>query len=134
MVPLPDPEQQLLHQHTGLRVETAERLVHQQPLRLHDEHTCDPNALAHPAREFGWIARLEAAQPHLLEDLRRARAVVGGLLSLRLRPEHHVFHHRKPRKQRRLLKHHRNGRLRVLLANELHSTGGRSFQTSDDVQ
>src|SRR5262249_41866888 len=34
----------------------------------------------------------------------------------------------------RLLKHHRNGRLRVLLANELHGAGGRSFQTSDDVQ
>ena len=70
MVPLPDLEQQLLHQHAGLRVEAAERLVHQQHLRLHDEHARDPDALAHAAGELRRIAGLEAAQPHLLEDLR----------------------------------------------------------------
>ena len=136
VVPLPDLEQQLLHQHARLRIEAAEGLVHQQHRRLHDEHTCDADALAHAARQFRRIAGLEPAQPDLLDDLRRAVAVVGGGLSPRLGSEHHVFQNRQPRKERRLLEHDGAARRWVddLLACDPHGALRRAVEAGDHIE
>ena len=55
-------EQQIAHDLPGLRVERAERLVHQQDLRIADQHLREADALALAARQHVRIAVGEGAE------------------------------------------------------------------------
>ena len=73
----PQIEQQIAHDLPRLRVERAERLVHQQDLRIADQHLRQPDALALAARQHVRIAVAEAAEPDALEPIVRARPRLG---------------------------------------------------------
>ncbi len=49
LVFLPDPDQFILHIHPGLLIERAERLIHQDDLRIHQQCAGDADALIHAA-------------------------------------------------------------------------------------
>ena len=68
-----------LHVVAGLRVERAERFVHQQDLRAHRERAGDGHALLHAARERVRVGVLEARQAHGFDQ------VADDLAPLRLR-------------------------------------------------
>ena len=57
-------EQQSLHVGAGLGIERAERLVHQQKLRLHRIGPRDREPLPHAAGQMLWIGIGEIGQPH----------------------------------------------------------------------
>ena len=69
----PQIEQQIAHDLPRLRVERAERLVHQQDLRIADQHLREADALALPAGEHVRIAVAERAEPDAREPILRAR-------------------------------------------------------------
>ena len=110
---LPDVEQELLHGEPGLRVERAERLVHQQRARVHDQDAGDADALAHAARQLrrqGIGERLEPDQLHHVAGL----VLVGrARQALHARPERDVVPDGQPREQRRLPGTPRRGRGRA---------------------
>ena len=70
----PQIEQQIAHDLPRLRVERAERLVHQQDLRIADQHLREPDALALAAGEHVRIAVGEGGEADALEPILRARA------------------------------------------------------------
>src|SRR2546425_3726014 len=59
---LPDAGQLLLHGLPRLRVQRAERLVHQQHVRVEREHAGERDALLHPARELAGQKMTELGQ------------------------------------------------------------------------
>ena len=59
-------QQQVLHRRTGLRIERAERLVHQQELRVHRIGARDRQPLAHAARQ-----RLRLGSGEIRSPIRR---------------------------------------------------------------
>src|SRR5579883_1464310 len=59
-----EPDQLLLHLDPGLRVERAERLVHQQNLGVDDVGARDRDPLLHAAGKLVGIGVLVAAEPH----------------------------------------------------------------------
>ena len=63
LVRAPDAGQLLLHDPAGLRIERAERLVHQQNRRIIGEDARDLQALAHAARKLAGMMVLEAFEP-----------------------------------------------------------------------
>ena len=134
LVALPDAQKLLAHDETGLRVEVGERLVHQHHLGIVGQRPRDGNLLFHAARKFVRPSAGEIQQPHHFEKKAADAFINRRLFLAKLRAQRHVFFDRAPGHQRRLLKHHRNGRLRMLLADELHGAGGRGFQAADDVQ
>ena len=69
---LPDAEQLGLHQAARLGVERAERLVHQQDLRVDGERARDRGALLHAAGELRGIAVLEAGEADEVDEALRA--------------------------------------------------------------
>ena len=70
----PQLEQLVLHQLARLDVERGERLVHQQDLRIEDQHLRQRHALAHAARELVRIAVLEAREADARQPLARRGA------------------------------------------------------------
>ena len=103
LVPLPDREQEFLHECSRLRVQAPERLVHEEQLGLHREHARDADALLHPAGELRRVVRREALQADLFDDSLCERSVGLRRLALRLRPEDDVLIDRIPGKERRFL-------------------------------
>ena len=75
-----DLQHLVAEQQPRLLVERAERLVHQQDLRLGGERARDRDALAHAAGQLGRIALLEAVEADEIDEMARA------LDALRLRP------------------------------------------------
>jgi hypothetical protein len=61
--PLPETEQLLLHELSGLGVERREGLVHEQHRRIDRQRAGDPDSLAHAARELMRVLGLEAVEP-----------------------------------------------------------------------
>jgi hypothetical protein len=51
-----------MHVDLGVGIERAERLVHQQYLRLHHQRSHQRRALAHAARQRRWIGMFETLQ------------------------------------------------------------------------
>ena len=102
---LPDAQQFVLHEAAGLRVERAERLVHQEDARVDREGAGDRGALLHAARELRGVAVLEPGQSDEVDE------VAGAALPLVLWQAQffgavqHVLQHRLPGKQREMLKH-----------------------------
>src|SRR5215470_1536406 len=101
----PDAEQLVLHQAAGLRIERAERLVHQQDRRIERKRACDGGALLHAARELRRIAVLEALEADQLDEGLRALLALGARHALPLEAVKNVGAHRLPGKQREVLEH-----------------------------
>ena len=64
---LPDIQQMVLHAGTGLRIECAEGLIHEQDARLVDQRTGNCHALAHTARKFVRTLVVSVRQVNQLE-------------------------------------------------------------------
>ena len=69
----PDFQQMRLHRAARLRIERAERLVHQQDARLIGERAHDRHALLHAARQLMRIAVGEFLEADQLQPLQRLR-------------------------------------------------------------
>ena len=95
-----------LHARAGLRVERAERLVHQQDARLVDQRARDGQALAHAARQLMRVGIGEFGEAHQFQPQKRVALGADVPHAVHLRAEHHVLFHREPREQRVALKHH----------------------------
>ena len=80
----PHAQQQLLHHQPRLRVERAERLVHQEQLRLADPRAGERDSLLHAARELVRVMLFEACeahQPHVALSL--SGILLGGAPAMR---------------------------------------------------
>ena len=75
----PQPQQQFLHQEPRLVVERAERLVHEQDVRLVDQRARDLDTLLQAARKLVRVVALKAFEADLFHQAQRA-----GLVLLRL--------------------------------------------------
>src|SRR5204863_3951336 len=103
---LPDAQEIVLQRPPGLRVERAERLVHQQDFRIGGERPGDRDALLHAAREYVRIAILESAKADQIHHLARPgepRAPVE--LVLNVEADGDVAQHGPPRVHDELLEH-----------------------------
>ena len=69
----PQLEQLVLHQLARLDVERRERLVHQQDLRVEDQHLRERDALPHSARQLVRVAVLEAREADARQPVARLR-------------------------------------------------------------
>src|SRR5947199_238706 len=65
----PDVEQPLAHQEARLLVERAERLVHQEDLRVERERAPDRHALLHPARQLARVLLGKAGEAERAQQL-----------------------------------------------------------------
>src|SRR5215213_11408365 len=101
-----DVEQFRLHGFARLRVERAERLVHEQNFRIDRQRTRDADALLHPAGELVRPTIERVAQAHKLEIARGGLAQLGAPHAFHLEAEHYVLHGGQPRQQLGKLKHH----------------------------
>src|SRR5438874_3224809 len=97
----------LLHHGTRLRVERAERLVHQQHVGIEHVAPRDGDALLHAAGELMRERRLVPLQPHEPDMPFDARAALLRRDTRRAQSEIDVLDDRFPRKQRELLEDHR---------------------------
>ena len=81
----PELQQLVFHQLPRLDVERRERLVHEQDLRIEDQHLRERGALAHAARELVRVAVAEAREAHAREPVLAARvAPHRGLVAAKL--------------------------------------------------
>src|ERR1700730_1388205 len=102
---LPDGDQLGLHEAAGLRVERAERLVHQQNLWIYRERAGERGALLHPARKLRRIGVLEAAKPDEIDEALRPRFAARARQAGTLEAVEHVRPHGLPREQGKVLEH-----------------------------
>ena len=72
----PEALQVVLHQHAGLRIESAEGLVHEHKLRPVDQGAGDRGALLHAARKLMGIMLLETREADRSDRLARAPAAL----------------------------------------------------------
>jgi hypothetical protein len=92
-----------------VRIERAERLIHQQHLRVDRERARDADALLLPARQSRWKRIALLAEPDLGEQCQRLVADLGLRPPLDLnRRLHQILQHREVGPQREMLKHHAN--------------------------
>src|SRR5438445_4320475 len=106
--PAPDVEEPLAHEHARLLVEGAERLVHQEDLRVDGERAADRDALLHAPGELAGVLLREALEAERREELRRDRASARRRRAPELEAELHVLEHRAPGKEARILEHGRD--------------------------
>src|SRR5438132_6048286 len=104
--PLPDLEQFILHVLACLDVERGKWLIHQQDGRVDRERARDADSLAHPARQFSRITRLETAQTHEADVMVDQPALLRLAHALAPQPVANVLYDRIPRKQCVFLEHH----------------------------
>ena len=96
---VPDLEQVRLHAAARLRVERAERLVHEQDARLVRERARDGHALLHAAGELRRVVRRRSRRGRRARATRSALAFGAwpGPMPFIFEPEHHVLLDREPR-------------------------------------
>ena len=136
LLPLPDTEQQFLHQPARLVVESAERLVEQQDFRAVRQGAGDGRSLLHAAGELFRPMVLEAAQADLVD------IAIDNLPFFLLgnaafaQAEGDVFADRQPGKQRIGLEHHAaiRPRPRHRPTGQQHFARRRAVETGDDAQ
>ncbi len=104
-VALPDVEQIVLQPRSGVRVQRAERLVHQQHRGVIGQRAGQRDALLHAAGQLLGIEILKALEADHLDQRAALRFGLRGLYALLARAIHHVAEHALPGKQRELLKH-----------------------------
>src|SRR5690348_6042714 len=106
-VALPDAQQLRAHHLPDLRIERAERLVHQQDLGLDAERAGDADTLAHSARELMRKMPLEGAQAHHLEMTARDFLARLRRKAFQLEAELDVLQDRAPGQEREILEDER---------------------------
>src|SRR6266542_1281071 len=94
------------HLEAQLRVEVAERLVHEDEWRLGDDRARERDALLLPAGELRGIAPAHAAQLDELKGARDAAVHVGTRHAAHLEAERNVARDAEVRKERVVLEHH----------------------------
>ena len=92
-----DPDQLLLHHHSGLGIERAERLVHQQHLRLDRVGAGDGDALLHAARKLVRVVVLRPRHSHEREIVPGQLVAPRARHSLAFEPECDVLAHASSR-------------------------------------
>ena len=102
---IPEPEQVLLQVQAGLRIERAERLVHQDDRRIVGERADQRGPLAHAAGQLMRIVVLEAGEADGADQHVRARPRLGVEPPLDVEREQHVLQRRAPRQEIILLRH-----------------------------
>src|SRR6478735_4638728 len=133
---LPEAHQLFLHLLARLRVERAERLVHQQHLRIEGEDASERGALLHPARELRRIVIAELGEADHGELPRYHLVYLFFSETLRLEAPGDVAGHALPRKERELLEHHAavGPRAAHFLAVDADAAGLGGDEAADDVQ
>ena len=94
-----------MHETASLGVERAERLVHQQDLRIERERARERGALAHAAGKLRRIAVLKAAEPDQIDEGLRALFPFVARKLHALQPVQHVAAHGLPGKQGEVLEY-----------------------------
>ena len=92
-----------MHEFSSLRVERAERLVHQQHVGIDREHAGDRHALLHAARQLRWISVLKSLEFDGREEFPCAFFTFNARHTLFLQPVKNVLQNRFPWKQREML-------------------------------
>src|SRR3954452_6611290 len=103
---LMDGGQLALQRLARLRVQRAERLIHQQNLRVDRQRPRNADALLHAAGELIGTAIARILQAHQIEIASRRFAQHPAAHPLHFQPERHVLKRGEPRQQRRMLEHH----------------------------
>src|SRR5258708_26988096 len=103
---VPDLQQQLLHVAASLRVEGAERLVHQDHGRPQGQCAGNRNALLHAARERVGIGFFEACQTDVLNELGHRLVALGLADAVDLEAVSDVVFDRQPGKRGVFLEDH----------------------------
>ena len=96
------------HLDAQLRVEVAQRLVHQEDLRAAHDRAAHRHALALTAGERLGLALEQVLEPDHLRDLADALLDLGLAQLLDLEPVRHVVVHAQVRVERVVLEHHRD--------------------------
>jgi len=133
---LPQVAQLLLHDLAGLRVESAERLVHQQDRRLAGQHARDGDGLLHATGQPVRERVLEAVElDHVDEGLRGAPAFRLGNAALG-EAIFHIAEHGFPGKQGEMLEHDAAVRPRFADCGAAHAdfAGRAGHEAADHVQ
>jgi hypothetical protein len=104
----PDPFELVVEQVPGHRVERAERLVHQQDVRVLGERPGQRDPLPHAAGELVRPLATEPLEPDDLEQVLGPPPPLALVDALEPQRELDVSGHRQPREQRRLLEHQRD--------------------------
>ena len=94
-----------VHAATGLGIQSRERLVHQQNLRLADEAATERHPAAHPAGKLMRIGLLEAAEPDKIEHRTGAPQSLRRRHGASLERERDVLDRHPPRQQAIILEH-----------------------------
>ena len=100
---LPQTQEVVLHQFTGLDVERAERLIHQEDRRADDQALRQRHPLPHAAGELVGKAALESREPHAAQPPAGLVPGAAGRPAVEERPEHDVLERGLPRQQDVLL-------------------------------
>ncbi|MDT4859491.1 hypothetical protein FQZ97_940000 [compost metagenome] len=134
---------QVVHHLARLRVERAERLVHQHHVGAAHERARNRHALLHAARELVGVGvghRLQAHQAQQRVGPARGGFHVGGgavvRVGLELAAELDVLHHRHPRVEAVVLEHHGAFDARAVHRAAVHQqvASGLRFQPADGAQ
>ncbi|MNN07382.1 hypothetical protein D3C81_1202060 [compost metagenome] len=133
-----DLQQLVLNHPAGQRIQRAERLVHQQHLRLHGEGAGDTDALLHATGQFAGLLLRGGLEADHVEE---AGAMLGHLLArpvrvARAHGEGDVLLHGQPGQQRVALEHHATVQAGAgdFLAGHHHPAAAGLFQAGDDVE
>src|SRR3954462_15855549 len=104
-ITLPDIQQIVLQASSRVSIECAERLVHQQNLRMVSQRSSQRYALLHAAGQLLGIEILVALEPDHFDQGPALCFRLGGAHALLARAIHHIAKHGLPRKQREFLKY-----------------------------
>ena len=102
----PDFQEILLQLLARLRVERAERLVHEDEDRLAHQRPRDADALLHAAGEFMRIVVRDIAESDETDEMPRKLAPLRHRDAVELERELDIAEHRAPRQQAEVLEHH----------------------------
>src|SRR5260221_5986589 len=132
----PQIEQFVFHQGPRLHVEGAERLVHQQDLRLVDKGLSQCPTLAHAARELVRGAVLEPGKSNTRDPIARMLERLGFWLTAEQRASGDIAEHVLPGEDRIRLEDIANARVNALhgLSHHLHRTCAGPLQAGDETQ
>src|SRR6267143_1034504 len=125
---LPQALQLLMQKVASDGVESRERLVHQQDIRVLGKRTRQRNALLHAARQLMRTALLEAIEMNAMQQLSSGALALRMLDTAQLERKLDVARGGEPRQQRRLLEDQRH------MAVHMRPPARWMLQTREDVQ